>query len=460
MTMQKLAITLLVFLFVGLVNNDVGAQAVQEKPQTEEKQESKPDSSDKSESEKSDGNAQKQEEEAKDDSEARKKQRSERSRLRRIKKYQHTKQADNFVKVFSSVVSSTRDSIVKIADGTKQIALGAIVDESGLVLTKASELRGSLKCILSNGESIKPTVVGVDPETDLILLKIDHQGLPAIQFAEQSTAPAVGSWIATVNQDENPVAVGIVSHEPRKIVNNVPNSAIIGITPVDAEGTGVRINRIGNDSPASKSDLLVNDVIIAIDDDKMENVLQLKEKLSHFQPGDEITLTIKRGEEEKKVPIVLGKQRITPMMDRGSRQNRLGSTLSKRRSDFPLALQQDAGLNANQCGGPVVDLDGKVVGFNIARDGRVSTLVLTNEIVLPIVAKLKTGKFTPMIVNKEEIKDLERRIANTKNEIGELPEQKQEKEIEFSAGAAVEDEIKKQINEFEDKLASSEKTLS
>lgn len=454
MTNTNILKLFLIVLVVVLANSDVGAQAVQEKPQTQEKQGSKePESSEQGDSEQQD---QKQDESDKDpdDPEERRKQRTERSRLRRIKKYQNTKQAESFVKVFSTVVADTRNSVVELVDGSKQIALGAIVDESGLVLTKASELKGSLKCVLSNGNSVEPKVIGVDPDTDLILLKIDRQGLPAVQFTEKSSTPAVGSWIATVSHEENPVAVGIVSHQPRKIV---PNSAIIGILPVDVEGTGVRINRIFADSPASKSDLLVNDVIVAIDEDKMENMLQLRDKLSNFQPGDEITLTIMRGEEKKVVPIILGKRRVSPMFDRGSRQNRLGSTLSKRRNNFPLALQQDASLNANQCGGPVVDLDGKVVGFNIARDGRVSTLVLTNEIVLPVIAKLKSGKFTPMVVNKEAIKKIEKRIANIKNEIGELPKEKQEKEIEFSAGAAIEDEIQKQIDEFEAKLKTLKK---
>ena len=386
-----------------------------------------------------------------DDAAKRRAARAERSRLRRQKLLQFTKRSDSFVSVFDSVVADVQDSVVEIRDGRNQVALGAIV-ENDLVLTKASELKGDLNCLLSNGNSVEPTVYGIDPETDLILLKVDSQGLPPVKFAGKTFVPGIGSWLATVDPDKGPLSVGIVSHLPRQIVNNVPNSAIIGIMPVDAEKTGVRINVIFNDSPAFKSGLLVNDVIIAIDDDDMKNAAELKEKLSRFQPGDEIKLTIMRGGEKLEVPIVLGKQRINPMMDRGNRQNRMGSVLSKRRSDFPLALQHDARLNANECGGPVVGLDGKVVGFNIARDGRVSTLVLPNEIVLPIITRLKTGEFLPKMVNQEEIKLIEKRIATIDREIGDLPKEKTEKEIEFSAGSAVESEIRKQIEDFETKL--------
>jgi serine protease Do len=53
-------------------------------------------------------------------------------------------------------------------------------------------------------------------------------------------------------------------------------------------------------------------------------------------------------------------------MDRGDFQNRMGSTLSVRRQGFPVILQHDMVIKPTDCGGPVVNLDGKVIGVNSA----------------------------------------------------------------------------------------------
>ena len=364
----------------------------------------------------------------------------------------NSKKSREFVAAFEPVVSSTSDAVVKITDGKRQIALGTIVDADGLVLTKLSELRGEIKCKLANGTELKPTVIGIDPDTDLVLLKVSKSDLPLAKLKDLPQ-PLPGSLLATVDQKPVPLSIGIVSHEARRIPSNRLNSAVIGIFPEDiSDRDGVRVNFVVIDSPAEKAGVLVNDVIIEIDDEKILDRAELLEALSLYAPGDQVVLKVKRGDEEIEFDITLGKRRTNSMMERGIRQNQLGSTLSKRRSDFPLALQHDSTLNANQCGGPVVDLDGKIVGINIARDGRVSSLALPVEVVIPVIKKLKSGKYKPQVVNKSEIRQLESMLAKLESEMGDLPEKRNKKEIEFSAGNAVEKEILLQVKEAEERL--------
>ena len=61
-------------------------------------------------------------------------------------------------------------------------------------------------------------------------------------------------------------------------------------------------------------------------------------------------------------------------------------------------LQTDMVVDAKDCGGPVVDLDGNVLGINIARAGRVETWVLPSEVIRPLLPDLKAGKFAPVAV--------------------------------------------------------------
>ena len=64
---------------------------------------------------------------------------------------------------------------------------------------------------------------------------------------------------------------------------------------------------------------------------------------------------------------------------RFNRMNGMGSTVSNRKDDFSSVMQTDLPLQANQCGGPVTDLDGNIVGIVIARSGRIETMVIPSE---------------------------------------------------------------------------------
>ena len=75
-------------------------------------------------------------------------------------------------------------------------------------------------------------------------------------------------------------------------------------------------------------------------------------------------------------------------MGRSEFQNNLGGKLSVRRFGFPLAFQHDTVLRPADCGGPVVDLDGHVVGFNIARAGRTESYALPADAVQGVLKEL------------------------------------------------------------------------
>ena len=66
--------------------------------------------------------------------------------------------------------------------------------------------------------------------------------------------------------------------------------------------------------------------------------------------------------------------------------------MSSRRSGYSVILQHDSVLKPSDCGGPLVDLKGRVVGINISRAGRVETWAIPAEIVAPLIAELKSGE--------------------------------------------------------------------
>jgi hypothetical protein len=50
-------------------------------------------------------------------------------------------------------------------------------------------------------------------------------------------------------------------------------------------------------------------------------------------------------------------------------------------------------LKPTEVGGPLVDLDGKVVGVNIARAGRVMTFAVPSAVVQSLLSDLRAGKY-------------------------------------------------------------------
>ena len=143
-----------------------------------------------------------------------------RSRRRSMLSYDRRFERDHalVLDAFRDVVREPRLSTVAIlANGTKQRALGAIVDSSGYVITKYSEIAGdSLHCRLHDGRRLPAKLIGSDAASDLALLQIEADNLVPLKWSEDSE-PVVGSWLATVSQALLPAAIGVVSAAPRKI---------------------------------------------------------------------------------------------------------------------------------------------------------------------------------------------------------------------------------------------------
>lgn len=92
--------------------------------------------------------------------------------------------------------------------------------------------------------------------------------------------------------------------------------ARLGVRPENdtPKGGGVKIREVQKDSPAAKAELKKGDIIIAVNDEKVIDVLALRIVLGRFLAGDEVTVVVKRGDEELKVKVKLtdGQDHLAP----------------------------------------------------------------------------------------------------------------------------------------------------
>ena len=370
-----------------------------------------------------------------------------------------SRSSDEMMATFKPVASSAAASTVSVFSGDDQVALGTIISRDGFILTKASELDDKLS-IWASGKKYAATVHGIHKRTDLAMLKIDAEELTPANLSPVPL-PQLGSWLVSPGPGEDPFSLGVVAVQARKIGSA---SAFVGIMPVDItddEGNkldqGVRIQSVTADAPSDKAGLRVNDVITMIDSSPTKNPDELRSVLSLHEPGDRIELTVKRGEKTMTLAIELADRNSflnnNSQFERTNQQNRMGSKLSKRRRNYPLVFQHDSGLNANQCGGPIVDLSGQIIGINISRAERVSSLALPVEAVISVIAELKSGELSPAVVNKNRIEEIDREIADSQEKLQGLPDKRFDLELDYEVKEARREEISKMIEELQTRLS-------
>ena len=308
---------------------------------------------------------------------------------------------------FQSAVAPVVASTARVRVDGKDVAVATVVEADGYLVTKFSELKtyDKLTCKFRGGSDIPATLVGADERFDIALLRVDAKNLKPVKFAASKEAE-VGNWVAVVVPNDDPAAVGVVSVAERKLLAPYgptkvasADSGFLGIGPKTfGEEEEVVIGSIIAKGAAEKAGLKVDDVILKIEGEEIANADTLMNTLRGFKAGETIEILIRRDGKPMTFQATLGKRPADPKksgFDRGEFQNKMGSKLSDRRTGFPAVLQTDAIVLPADCGAPLVDLDGKVLGVMIARAGRTESWAAPGEAVAALLPDLKKGKGLP-----------------------------------------------------------------
>jgi serine protease Do len=268
------------------------------------------------------------------------------------------------------------------------VALGTVVDTNGLTLTKASELKkGKLTCWLAVEKEVAAEVIATDEEEDVALVQVHAQGLKPVRWDTDQVSE--GQWAITPGIAATPQAVGIISALPRRIR---PARAYIGVQ-FEFTGSAPKIQDLRAGFGAEKAGLKPGDIIVGLNHVTVTNREQVVETLREFREGQTVNLRVRREEKEFDAEVQLMADRSgqwSAEVDPQERQRRLTGQVSQRAEGFEQAIEHDSVLPPWLCGGPLVNLDGKAIGLNIARAGRVTTYALPARLVKQILERLKT----------------------------------------------------------------------
>jgi serine protease Do len=300
------------------------------------------------------------------------------SRLERLPR-ERFRNGEETLRAFAPVSLATRDSIVKFNVDGATVSLGTVVNSNGLALAKASELKnGKLTCWLATDKEVDAEKIGIDEQEDVAFVQVHAQGLKPIEWATGEAA--VGQWAITPGIASTPQAVGIISALPRRIR---PPRALIGVR-FDFSGTTPRIQEVMAGLGAEKAGLKAEDVVVGLNHVTVTNRAQVYEMLREYREGQTVKLRVRRAGKEIDAEVRMMVPRSGQeegASDSSPRGNRLNGAVSRRAEGFELVLEHDSVLQPWLCGGPLVNLDGKAIGLNIARAGRVTTYALPAKLV-------------------------------------------------------------------------------
>ena len=301
-------------------------------------------------------------------------------RLQRLRPSTHERNHPQVKEAFREVVRDARLSTVRVLCNGLQVSLGTIVDSSGYVLTKGSELYGQIECLLADGRRPKARIVARQPDFDLALLKVSEPRLSAVSWSD--SPPAVGAWLATTGLNVDAKAIGVLSTMPRVI----PSRAALGVR-LEAANLGPRVVMVLPGSGAAKASLRPGDIILDVQGTAMTSPNAVTKAVAQHRPGDQIQLQVRRGDRVISITAVLS-DLARLVNEQAEIMETLAGPLSDRRTGFPIAIQHDTVLSPRDCGGPLVDLTGKVVGINIARASRVASYAIPSETIQSLLPRL------------------------------------------------------------------------
>ena len=295
----------------------------------------------------------------------------------------------------ADVTRVAQASMLEVLTGERDdelLSYATVIDPDGHAVTKRSQLRGANVGSEAwvrdpNGVRHQARVVGVDPSLDLALLEVTGLEAPPIAWTPGATV-AAGQVLLTPRLGDQPPALGFAAIERRESERDPMAGPYLGVmseamTKQEAQDAGVeqgvRIVQVVPGNPADQAGIKVGDVIVAVDGAPVSGRDGLRRRLLERAIGERVGIELVRNGERMRIEAELAPRPDEGARRRGPRGAARGNTvtpISGRSSGFGEVLAHDAIVRPTQCGGPVVDLDGRVVGLNIARFDRTATHAL------------------------------------------------------------------------------------
>jgi membrane-associated protease RseP (regulator of RpoE activity) len=311
-------------------------------------------------------------------------------------------QAASMSEVLSKTLAEASKSTVRVWGRVGRqgkpavLAYGTVVGNGKQVLTKWSEVEASEKALYvqsGSGEAFEATVNGVFSDEDLVLLDLGEVGdkgnkvTSVLSPAKFVAAELVqGRFISAPQADGKLAGFGVISVLERNLRET--DRAHLGVLADQSyRGKGVKIANVQPEYGAAEAGIQPGDLILEIDDREISGLQELRNSLINKMPGDVVKILVDSAGEERYLDVVLSNRPIMGQFsgDRLNQMERMGGEPNRVRNGFSRVVQTDMKIEKNQMGGPVVDLEGKIVGITMARADRTRTYLMSGPAVMAVL---------------------------------------------------------------------------
>jgi serine protease Do len=274
-------------------------------------------------------------------------------------------------------------SVVEVTCENRLASSGLIVRPDGWIVTKRSEIAGRIFCRLADGRRLEARVAGGSWEHDIALLKIQATGLPVPRWGR---TPRVGQILLTSDPASAPPTIGVVC------AARTYSPGVKGFLPINIEAQSpIKITGMWAGRPEAEGLLQPGDLLTHIEGQPvptLEEYLRIRNNAvaaPNALMGERITLTVRRGQETLQVGVPIVPEAMESAFTSFHLRHK---RISLRRNGFPQVFAYDGRVMPDRCGGPVVDLAGRVVGVNIARADTIRTFAVPADVVQKVIADL------------------------------------------------------------------------
>ena len=283
------------------------------------------------------------------------------------------------------VTTRADDATVEILVDGEPVSLGTVVSADGIVVTKDTETKSGAISVRFGKDIVDAKLIARSADRDLAVFKVDRNGLVPIEWAVAEQPTRLGSLLTAVDKDGEPLGVGLVSVLPRTL----SKVGYLGIATGFVDGGGVLVGDVVNGSAAENAGLKSRDVIKRLNGKLVDSPVEFSYLIQKFRAGDDVEISYRRDGQEVAVKVTLGARSVGGGGSvRARRMNEMSGPLSDRDGGFPEALQHDIPLLPSDCGGPLLDLNGRCIGINVSRAGRVKTFAIPSSDIQTMLSEL------------------------------------------------------------------------
>ena len=285
-------------------------------------------------------------------------------------------------------LATAAQSTVRVWSGEKRLAYGTVIGDGRQVLTKWSEVANAASSLVVDGpnrEAHDAKIIGVYEEEDLAILEINGEALRPIAWSNEK--PALGAFLVAPQPDGRSAAFGVVSVLERNLRET--DLAFLGIgSDMEHKGQGVKVSDVQPNTGAAAAGLKEGDIVLMVKERPISGLMELKSALTGTKPGETVPLRVRTRGDEKTISVTLSKRPELPKIynPRLEQMERMGGKISRIRDSFTQVLQSDMRPSPDQIGGPVVDLEGRVIGITVARADRTRSFIMPSAAVVKILA--------------------------------------------------------------------------